>query len=96
MSVTAAGDISENPLSNEQCGSAIRKAQFKWVPEAPKIPGYYAAITPVMLGKLGEKGTELGTTNIHNAHQFETKEECERWIAENSPPAWRATEHGFY
>jgi hypothetical protein len=48
-----------------------------------------------MLGKLGEKGTELGTTNIHDAHQFATKEECEKWIAENSPPEWKATEHGF-
>jgi hypothetical protein len=71
------------------------KPQFRWVPEAPKFPGYYAAKKPVMLGKLGEKGTELGTTNIHDAHQFETQESCETWIAENSPPEWKATQHGF-
>lgn len=70
-------------------------AQFRWVPEAPNFPGYYAAKQPVMLGKIGEKGTELGTRNIHDAHQFETKEACEKWITENSPPEWKATEHGF-
>jgi hypothetical protein len=70
-------------------------AQFRWVPEAPKFPGYYAAKTPVMLGKLGEKGTETGTTNIHGAHQFATQAECEAWIDQNSPPEWKATEHGF-
>lgn len=50
----------------------MKTAQFKWVPEAPNFPGYYAAKKPVMLGKLGEKGTELGTNNIHDAHQFDT------------------------
>ena len=69
---------------------------FKWIPEAPKFPGYYAAKELQLLGKLGEKGAELGTYNIHDAHQFDTKEECEQWIKENSPPQWFPTQHGFY
>lgn len=71
------------------------ETRFAWVPEAPKIPGYYASKQAVLLGKLGEKGVELGTTNIHAAHQFTTQADCEDWITENSPPEWRATEHGF-
>jgi hypothetical protein len=74
----------------------LATTQFKWVPEAPMFPGYYAAKKPVLLGKLGEKGIELGTRNIHDAHQFSTKEECEAWITENPTPEWQPTEHGFY
>lgn len=73
-------------------GSAL----FFWCAEAPKFPGYYAAKEPVMHGKLGEKGTELGTYNIHDARHFATKAECDEWIIKNSPPEWKATEHGLW
>jgi hypothetical protein len=66
-----------------------------WVPEAPEIPGLYALPKPRRLGYIGEKGTELGSRDIHEAVRFTTCEACEQWIAEHADgPPWVAREHG--
>lgn len=69
--------------------------KFVWIPEAPNVANYYALEKPARGGKLGTV-IEKGTYCIHSAVQFLTKEECQRWIDQNSPPAWIPTEHGFY
>ena len=88
-----------NRLEGEEILSAEynrrHRAEFKWIPEAPKIPGYYASPEPVPLGKLGEKGFELGTWCVHHAIQFDTKEECQAWCDTHTEAKWTPTEHGF-
>lgn len=74
-------------------GAMPDTTRFVWCAEAPDYPGYYALKEPRLLGKIGELGQELGTPNIHEALQFETKEECEAWI--NGNHLWKATEHGI-
>lgn len=87
----------QSPTEDRTSALAVTSgsARFVWCAEAPDFPGYYAAKKPVMHGKLGEKGTELGTYNFWDAHHFATKAECEQWIAKNTPPVWKPTEHGI-
>lgn len=66
---------------------------FVWVPEHPRLPAYRAK-EPRQSGKIGQI-TELLTSDIHEALQFGTRMECERWIAENPHPLFVAREHGI-
>ncbi len=81
-------------FSGKPC-DAEQTTRFVWCAEAPDFPGYYAAKEPQMRGKLGEKGAEVGTYAFSLALHFATRAECETWIAKNSPPAWKPTEHGI-
>ena len=36
------------------------------------------------------------TEDANNALQFETRQQCEAWIRENTHPRLEAVEHGFH
>jgi hypothetical protein len=62
---------------------------IRWVPEAPGHPGLYAAAVARCNGKRNCTG------NIHDAIQFNTKQICANWCAENPVPKFTPMEHMF-
>lgn len=64
-----------------------------WIPEHPRLPAWRAR-QPAQTGKLGEI-TNLLTFDAAHALHFDTREECEAWIAANPDPVFVARDHMF-
>lgn len=74
---------------------------FVWIPASPTIHCLYAAKGP---RSTLEKGTDYGTSDAHEAMQFETREECQEWCdkwnaaqeAEGYSGMFQPEQHGFF
>lgn len=64
-----------------------------WIPEHPSLPLYRAAV-PRPVGKLGER-QDLLTASVWDALQFDTRAECDAWVAANPHPPFVTRDHGL-